>query len=99
MHEYTVLRSAVENLGAVCVEEHLHPEAFGSAHCLFKCGDGEFRLVWDGKEGYGFLQIPSDRPGGWSDVGPYVSGVSNPKATKFALFLQTAKALVHGSVV
>lgn len=98
MYEYTVLRSAVENLGAICVEEHLHPESFGSAYCRFKHGDNEFRLVWDGKEGYGFLQVPNGS-GDWSDIGPYVSGVSNPQAPKFASFVQTAKALVHGSAV
>ena len=52
MNEYSAIRDAIQNLGASVTEEHLHPEAFGSAYCVFKGKWGPiFRLVWDGKEG------------------------------------------------
>lgn len=79
-------------------EEHLHTEAFGSAYCVFKSKNGSlFRLVWDGKKGYGFLQTAKS-PALWEDIGPYVSGVSNPSSSKFAKLLSIAQGLVHGNV-
>jgi hypothetical protein len=97
MREYSVIRNAIQNLGASVIEEHLHPEVFGSAYCIFAGHDDtQFRLVWDGKEGYGLLQSLKS-PGTWEDVGPHVSGVSNPNAPKFIELLSVAKALVHGN--
>ncbi|MFM2112925.1 MAG: hypothetical protein RLZZ271_1585 [Pseudomonadota bacterium] len=97
MRPYAVLRSEVEKLGAVCLKEQIYPEFFGgSAHCLFEANDCEFRLVWDGKEEYGFLEVP-DASGGWVVAGPFVNDVSSPKGTKFVEFIETAKRLVSGS--
>lgn len=98
MREYSIIRDAIQNLGAAVIEEHLHPEVFGSAYCIFAGHNGtQFRLVWDGKEGYGFLQSAKS-PDLWEDIGPYVAGVSNPKAPKFVELLSIAKVLAHGKV-
>lgn len=67
-------------------------------YCIFAGHNGtQFRLVWDGKEGYGFLQS-SKALNLWEDIGTYVSGVSNPKAPKFVELLSIAKGLTHGNV-
>lgn len=81
MSAYTSIRDAIQELGAEVVEEHFHPEAFGSAYCIFeRTSPVSFRLVWDGKEGYGFLQVEKSN-GAWEEIGPHVSTGSstNPK--------------------
>lgn len=97
MREYSAIRDAIQKLGASVTEEHLHPEVFGSAYCIFEGENhSHFRLVWDGKEGYGFLQ--SKKPAGlWEDIGPHVSGTSGDNS-KFVELLSIAKVLVHGNV-
>lgn len=96
MHEYSTIRDAIKSLGATVAEEHLQPEFFGSAYCVFNANqNSQFRLVWDGKEGYGFLQSATS-PEHWQDISPHVSGVSNPQAPKFVELLSIAKALING---
>lgn len=97
MREYSVIRDEIKKLGASVTEEHLHPESFGSAYCVFGGEDqSQFRLVWDGKEGYGLLQ--SEKSAGlWKDIGPHVSGTSNQNS-KFIELLSVAKELIHGDV-
>lgn len=97
MREYAVIRDAIKELGAPVTEEHLHPEAFGSAYCVFEGENhSHFRLVWDGKDGYGFLQSAKSA-GLWEDIGPYVSGTSSQNS-KLAELLSIAKGLLHGNV-
>ena len=58
MTEYEFLRNTIQNFGTMIFEEKLEPEIFGSAYCVFVALDGtKFRLVWDGKEEYAFLQF------------------------------------------
>lgn len=96
MPEYAVIRDAIKELGALVTEENLHPEAFGSAYCIFEgANHSHFRLVWDGKEDYGFLQLAKSA-GLWEDIGPYVSGTSGQNS-KFAELLSIAKGLLHAS--
>jgi len=72
MRAYTTLRELVKSAGSTLVEEHLHPESFGSAYAVFVGHAGaKFRVVWDGKEGCGFLQAESPNQE-WKDTGPYV---------------------------
>lgn len=96
MREYAVVRDAIQKLGAVVTEEHLQPEVFGSAYCVFK-GENHsyFRWVWDGKEGYGFLQT-TKLPENWQDVGPRIHGISNLKSPKLLELLTIAKVLLNG---
>lgn len=75
--EYSIIRDAIQNLGAAIVEEHFHPEDFGSAYCVFRfAGEELFRLVRDGKEGYSYLQ-KAKPSGNWEDVGPRISDVTD----------------------
>jgi hypothetical protein len=97
MHEYAVIRDAIKGLGASLVEEHLHPESFGSAYAVFEGAGGvRFRFVWDGKEGYGLLQSPG-RASTWHDVGPLVASTSNMQPRKFSELLSVAQTFIDGS--
>ena len=92
MREYMVISNAIKELGALVIEEYIHPEAFGSAYCVFEGENhSHFRFVWDGKEGYGFLQLEQST-GLWKDFGPQVSSVSDHNV-KLVELLTIAKKL------
>jgi hypothetical protein len=72
MHAYESLRELVRGVGGTLIEEHLNPEVFGSAYAVFSGrSGGKFRLVWDGKESCGLLQVLAT-PEEWKDEGPIV---------------------------
>jgi hypothetical protein len=62
MHPYILMKQIVE--GALSesgvqwpeVSEELRPDVFGSAFSVFDVGGDRIRLVWDGKDGLGFVQ-------------------------------------------
>ena len=72
MRAYRSLRELVCRAGATLLEEQEQADGFGSAYAVFLGSTGtSFRLIWDGKESYGFLQrqISSEE---WKDAGPFV---------------------------
>jgi hypothetical protein len=96
MTEYEYLRNAIQNFGALISEEKLQPEIFGSAYCAFVALNGtKFRLVWDGKEEYAFLQFINVN-NSWEDFDPRVNSVSNLQSPKLIKFLNIAKSLAQG---
>jgi hypothetical protein len=96
MRAYTSLRELVRGAGGTLVEEHLHPESFGSAYGVFAGHSGaKFRLVWDGKESCGYLQAQV-APEQWKDKGPVVRERIGAKFTNLSEFLATAEHLVAG---
>lgn len=96
MTEYKFLRNAIQNFGAMISEEKLQPDVFGSAYCILVALDAtKFRLVWDGKEEYVFLQF-SNLNSLWEDLDPRVNSVSNLKSPKLIKFLSIAKSLAQG---
>ena len=97
MREYTYIRDEIQKLGAFLIEEQLHPKVFGSAYCVFKTNNRNlFRLVWDGKEEYAFLELAKSQEN-WEVISPNVNAVSNPKNPKLLALLSTAKVLIHGT--
>lgn len=93
MRSYESLRELVASTGASLVEDHLHPESFGSAYCIFRGAvGGMFRLVWDGKEACGFLEANT---GGdeWKLEGPIVRERVGVKFSNLPEFLAAAKRL------
>ena len=96
MQAYSNLREVVRGAGGSLVEEHLHPEAFGSAYAVFAGRGPRFRLVWDGKESYGSLQVErtSDQ---WKDQGPLVRERVGGSFSDMPAFLATVARLVAGT--
>lgn len=94
MHEYSTLRELVKGTGAILIEEQLSPDVFGSAYAVFSCGnDGRFRLVWDGKDGCGFLQ-GSAAGSQWEAVGPVIPEGHIESVSLISAFLKACEALV-----
>ncbi|MBK6724921.1 MAG: hypothetical protein KBF52_14970 [Pyrinomonadaceae bacterium] len=54
------------------VSEEYRPDVFGSAYSDFKFGAKKVRLIWDGKDGWGYAQIylrsAANQPGDWQDI-------------------------------
>ena len=96
MHSYSTLREVVRGAGGTLVEEHLCPDAFCSAYAVFAGCGPRFRLVWDGKENYGLLQVQS-APGQWKDRGPLVRERVGESFSDMPAFLATVGRLVAGT--
>ncbi len=77
------------------MEEHLNPKAFGSAYAVFAGRGSRFRLVWDGKESYGLLQVET-APDQWKDQGPLVRERLGGNFCDMPAFLATAERLITG---
>ncbi|PYS70653.1 MAG: hypothetical protein DMF69_12870 [Acidobacteria bacterium] len=60
MHPYAnlkeLLRPLIEKLGYREVYEEICPDAFGSAYSIFRSDRGKLRIIWDGKDGWGYVQ-------------------------------------------
>jgi len=62
-----MLKEVLDGLGAVLTSEDLRPDVFGSYVATYANGKHQIRLVWDGKDGWGFVQ--QLRPtGDWADA-------------------------------
>ena len=97
MHPYTMLKKVLRELGAEPASEDLRPDVFGSYMATYANGDSPIRLVWDGKDGWGFVQ--QHRGGSWADVTDYLTegdleGVPQNQA-KIAQFRQAVAALLR----
>ena|SRR5450631_229870 len=96
MHPYTMLRTIVEECSsATLFDENLQPDVFGSAWAVYRLRTTTLRLVWDGKDGLGYLQC--DRNGAWDDVGPYLTETdlesAVPNHAKIELFRKAIREL------
>lgn len=61
-------------LGVSQLDEEWHPESFGSGLVVLGRGKPELRLVWDGKDGWAYLQALANN-GTWFDIsGPIARG-------------------------
>lgn len=78
------------------MEEHLSPEMFASAYAIFSGQGKRLRLVWDGKEGYGLLQVET-AAGEWIDQGPLVRERFGGNFSNLPAFLATTERLVSGA--
>jgi hypothetical protein len=97
MTEYETLRNALQNLGAVLVDEKLYPDSFDSAYGDFSAKDGStFRLVWDGTQGCGYLQSMTTEKL-WKDLSPMVLDVSDDNEERMVKWLKLAKKLTKGA--
>ncbi len=69
MHPYTIIKNevvaALDNSWAV-TEEESHPDNFGSLYCVLTNGRASIRLVWDGRDGWGYAQEMKSKE--WCDL-------------------------------
>ncbi len=61
MTEYEQIKSALapvlEKGGIMQIEEELEPDVFGSAYSVFSGKGLSYRIIWDGKDGCGYIQV------------------------------------------
>jgi hypothetical protein len=72
MHPYTMLKEILQDLGAELAYEEPYPDLFGSFVATYSNGGNPIRLVWDGKEGWGFVQQHRSASV-WADVTDYLT--------------------------
>ncbi len=74
MREYYKIKDALipvfEAARVSEVKEALQPDVFGSAYSEFEGKRGKFRLIWDGKDGWGLVQ--QQTKSGWEDLPNFV---------------------------
>ena len=97
MHPLTMLQDIVESLGVEMLEYDFRSDLFGSGFVVYSKHGQSVRIVWDGKDGWGFLQTLAP-DGFWSDASPLLTegdleGVPQNHA-KIAEFRQAAIALL-----
>lgn len=60
MNEYYEIKAALiqslEKAGLSQAEEKISPEVFSSAYAVFSGKNLNYRIVWDGKDGCGYIQ-------------------------------------------
>ena len=70
MNEYQQIKAALsktlERAGLSLSDEELHPDVFGSAHSEYLGNGLAYRLIWDGKDGCGYIQ--SLEKGAWVNL-------------------------------
>jgi hypothetical protein len=69
MHPYTIIKNEVVatlDSSWVIAEEKLHSDNFGSYHCVLSNGTLSIRLIWDGRDGWGYAQEMKSNE--WSDL-------------------------------
>ena len=75
-HPYYFLKKLAQpflgSAGFTETSEELMPDVFGSAYSIFRCGNRKIRLIWDGKDGWGYAQDyarpEANQPGDWVDI-------------------------------
>ena len=61
MHPYNIMKNIaepiLEQFGYQQVFEEYRPDVFGSAYSDFESRARKVRLIWDGKDGWGYAQV------------------------------------------
>jgi len=75
-HPYFIVKKKVTKIANRCgyheTEEHLEPDHFGSAYCIFQKDTKRLRYIWDGKDGWAVIQTEAPRKQ-WDDVKIYLT--------------------------
>jgi hypothetical protein len=99
VHEYySIKQEAVKVLSTAGYSEEsedVQPDHFGSILTTFVNGDKKARLVWDGRDGWGFAQVLTNN--NWIDVEAFVPESNESEFMKNTQILCSAlgKALAH----
>ena len=96
MHELYILKEVAEQqllpAGYVLDVEENHPDDFGSYFVVYTRGTHEIRFVWDGKDGWGFLEHREKGSDAWEPIGSPVAE-SNAGAMRESATLEWPEAL------
>ena len=76
MHPYILMKNIAEPIleksAYQQISEECRPDVFGSAYSVFQRDSKKIRLIWDGKDGWGYAQAyvrPTvNQPGHWQDI-------------------------------
>ena len=73
MHELYSLKKIAEDLLFPAQfefrTEELRPDVFGSYYSVYERRDEEIRFVWDGRDGWGFLEHRRQGEDNWTQIG------------------------------
>ena len=72
MHPCTMLKQILQDLGAEPTSEDLRPDVFGSYMANYDNAGEAIRLIWDGKDGWGFVQQRRS-DGDWVDASEFLT--------------------------
>jgi hypothetical protein len=76
MHPYNIMKDIAEPIleksAYQQVSGEYRPDIFGSAYSVYERGTKKVRLIWDGKDGWGYAQVyfrsADNQPGDWQDI-------------------------------
>lgn len=96
MTEYEEIKSVVapifKRAGLILTAEETRPDVFGSAYCEYKGKGMHYRVIWDGKDGCGYIQSMTKQ--GWQDFEAKVPETSS-KEMESALMIIRIKLIEH----
>lgn len=96
MTEYEEIKSVVapifKRAGLILTSEEIRPDVFGSAYCEYKGKGMHYRVIWDGKDGCGYIQSMTIQ--GWQDIDAKVPEASR-KEMESALLIVRIKLVEH----
>jgi hypothetical protein len=73
VHELYALKEVTDELlltsGYELLVEESHPDVFGSYFAEYSRGARRVRFVWDGRDGWGFLETRTVDSSSWDSVG------------------------------
>jgi len=73
VHELYSLKEVVDELllpsGYEMLVEDLRPDVFGSYFAEYARGARRIRFVWDGRDGWGYLETRTEQTDTWDSVG------------------------------
>jgi hypothetical protein len=49
-----------------------HPEVFGSYYCIYSRSDLDIRYIWDGKDGWGYLEAKPPDEESWKTFSSHI---------------------------
>lgn len=97
MHPFRILQEIIVNAGGKLVKENFNADVFGSYWAIYMGHARALRLVWDGKDGWGFVQS-HEAFNSWTEVEPIVVEgdlEGNPRNDlKIALFQDAVERLI-----
>lgn len=91
------LLNGLAGTGLQLIDERWHPQSFGSGLIILGRSKPELRLVWDGKDGWAWLQT-LNTSGDWVDAsGPMRKGdfpFGVPDATKLGQMVKVGRRVL-----